>query len=191
MSTECRHATDGRVDRRRHDRPLDQEGWRAGRSRRAAVRDIHGQGGCRDPVARGWCAQRDQGQGGRNGAVNSVVAVIGEAVAAAAPSEPARRRPRRHPRRRRRSKPPLRRPLEIRPMAAAAPTVARRRPDRAGPGTPRLAPRPSPPRSTLVPWRSCPGRSAAGVSRRRSSARSRASRTSTSVGLRAPASAAG
>ena len=48
MSTQRRDAPDGRVDRRRHHRPLDQEGRRRGRPRRAAVRDLHRQGGRRD-----------------------------------------------------------------------------------------------------------------------------------------------
>ena len=46
-----RDAADGRVDRRRHDRPLDQEGRRPGRARRAALRDLDRQGGRGDSVA--------------------------------------------------------------------------------------------------------------------------------------------
>ena len=79
-----RDAADGRVDRRRHDRPLDQEGRRQGRSRRAAVRDLHRQGRRRNSVARRRRGHRDPRQGRRDGAVNTVVAVIGEAGATVA-----------------------------------------------------------------------------------------------------------
>ncbi len=60
-------AADGRVDCRGHDRPLDQEGRRQHRSRRAAVRDLHRQGGRRDPVAGRRGAARDRRQGRRDG----------------------------------------------------------------------------------------------------------------------------
>ena len=61
-----RHAPDGRVDRRGNHRPLDQEGRRRGRPRRAAVRDLDRQGRRRDPVACGRRADRDQGEGRRD-----------------------------------------------------------------------------------------------------------------------------
>ena len=61
-----RDAPDGGIDRRGHDRPLDQEGRGQRRSRRAAVRDLHGQGGRRDSIAGRRRAHRDQGQGRRD-----------------------------------------------------------------------------------------------------------------------------
>ena len=62
----CRDAADGRVDRRRHDRPLDQEGRRPGRARRAAVRDFDRQGRCGNSVACRRRRHRNPRQGGRN-----------------------------------------------------------------------------------------------------------------------------
>ena len=61
------HAPDGRVDRRRDHRPLDQEGRRQRRPRRAALRDLDRQGGRGDPVARRRRADGDQGQGRGDG----------------------------------------------------------------------------------------------------------------------------
>ena len=50
-----------------HHRPLDQEGRRRGRSRRAAVRDLDRQGRRGDPVAGRRRADRDPGEGRRDG----------------------------------------------------------------------------------------------------------------------------
>ena len=67
MAYQRRDAPDGRVDRRRHHRPLDQEGRRRRRPRRAAVRDLDRQGRRGDSRRRRRRADRDQGQGRGDG----------------------------------------------------------------------------------------------------------------------------
>ena len=58
------HAPDGRKHRRGDDREVAQEGRRQGRARRAALRDLDGQGRGGDSVAGRWRAQRDPHSGG-------------------------------------------------------------------------------------------------------------------------------